>query len=87
MAQAWYGVQYPFIAQIKILLLIKFCKIPFVQFFLKFPPFSFILSGRQLIISWKEVVVAQLVEWLLSILDVRGLTPVNGKIYIEHFFF
>ena len=33
-----------------------------------------------------EVVVAQLVERSLSISEVRGLTPVIGKIYIEHLF-
>ena len=33
-----------------------------------------------------EVVVAQLVEQLLSISEVRGSTPVFGKIYIEHLF-
>ena len=34
----------------------------------------------------REVVVAQLVEQLLSIPEVRGSTPVIGKIYIEHLF-
>ena len=33
-----------------------------------------------------EAVVAQLVERLLSIPEVRGSTPVMGKINIEHFF-
>ena len=33
-----------------------------------------------------EVVVAQLVERLLLISEVRGSTPVGGKIYIEHLF-
>ena len=32
------------------------------------------------------VVVAQLIEWLLPTLQVRGLHPVSGKIYIEHCF-
>ena len=32
------------------------------------------------------VVVAQLVEWLLLIPEVRGSTPVIGKICIEHLF-
>ena len=32
----------------------------------------------------RERVVAQLVERSLSIPEVRGLTPVIGKIYIEH---
>ena len=30
--------------------------------------------------------MAQLVEWSLSISEVRGSTPVIGKIYIEHLF-
>ena len=30
--------------------------------------------------------MAQLLEQLLSIPEVRGLTPVIGKIYIEHLF-
>ena len=33
-----------------------------------------------------EVVVAQLVERSLLIPEVRGSTPVIGKIYIEHLF-
>ena len=33
-----------------------------------------------------EVVVAQLVERSLLISEVHGLTPVIGKMYIEHFF-
>ena len=33
-----------------------------------------------LLLVW---VVAQLVEWLLPIAEVRGLVPVIGKIYIE----
>ena len=33
-----------------------------------------------------EVVVAQLVEWLLPLPEVCGLNPVIGKIYIEHLF-
>ena len=32
------------------------------------------------------MVGAQLVEWSLLIPEVRGLTPVIGKIYIEHLF-
>ena len=33
-----------------------------------------------------EVVVAQLVEWLLPIPEVHGLNPLIGKIYIEYLF-
>ena len=33
-----------------------------------------------------EVVVAQLVEWLLSIPEVRDSTPVISKKFIEHLF-
>ena len=36
-------------------------------------------------LEW-EVVVAQLVERSLLISEVRGSTPVIGKIYIEHLF-
>ena len=36
--------------------------------------------------SYREVVVAQLVEWSLSIPEVCSLTPVISKIYIEHVF-
>ena len=36
-------------------------------------------------INW-EVVVTLFVERLLSMSEVRGLTPVIGKIYIEHLF-
>ena len=32
------------------------------------------------------MVVAQLVDWSLSIPEVRSLSPVMGKIYIEHLF-
>ena len=45
---------------------------------------------RQKVIRTKEafleVVVAHLVEQLLLIPEVRGSTPVIGKIYIEHLF-
>ena len=34
----------------------------------------------------RAVAVAQLVEQSLSILEVRSLNPVMGKIYIEHLF-
>ena len=34
----------------------------------------------------KTVIVAQLVEWLLAIPEVRGSNPVIGKIYMEHLF-
>ena len=40
----------------------------------------------QLTNAQREVVVAQLVEWSLLIPEVRGSTPVIGKIYIEHLF-
>ena len=39
----------------------------------------------EVVVVW-EVVVAQLVERSLSISEVRGSTPVIGKIYIEHLF-
>ena len=32
------------------------------------------------------MVVAQLVEWVLPIPEVRGSNPAIGKIYIEHLF-
>ena len=34
----------------------------------------------------RAVVVAQLVDWLLPIPEVRSSNPVIGKIYIEHLF-
>ena len=34
----------------------------------------------------REAVVAQLVEWSLSIPEVRSLNPVIGKIYVEYLF-
>ena len=42
-------------------------------------------NATQIVVSW-AVAVAQLVEQLLTIPEVRSSNPVIGKIYIEHWF-
>ena len=43
---------------------------------------SFVIKIGNMNGHYRAVVVAQLVEWLLPLPEVRGLNPVSAKIYL-----